>query len=99
MTNITARHSLLKRQSALQLRLEALEVDLHRTVEHSTESNNTLEVTASLTACELVKIDRVLDKLGRDQYGGCEACGKAIGAERLKIFPSAATCIGCAQGH
>jgi len=98
MTNITARHSLLKRQSALQLHLEALEVELHRAAEPARERRNTLEVSASLTAGELMKIERVLDKLGRDQ-GGCKNCGKVIGAERLKVIPNATTCIGCAQGH
>jgi RNA polymerase-binding transcription factor DksA len=101
MSNISARHSLLKRQSALQLRLETLEVDLHKAAGYPVkeESNGTLAITASQTACELVQIERVLDKLGRDQYGCCESCGRPIGGERLKVVPNAATCIGCAQGH
>jgi len=101
MSNISARHSLLKRQSALQLRLATLDVDLHSAAGYSAKKagNDTLAISASKTACELVQIERVLDKLGRDQYGRCEACGRPIGGERLKVVPNAATCIGCAQGH
>lgn len=101
MSNISARHSLLKRQSALQLRLEALEVDLHRAAGYPAKevSHGTLAITASQTACELAQIEHVLDKLGRDQYGCCESCGRPIGSERLKVVPNAATCLGCTQGH
>lgn len=95
MSYITARHSLLKRQSALQLRLEVLESDLHR----ATGRHDILEVSASQTAHELATIERVLNKLGHDQNGCCQGCGKMIGTERLKVIPNARTCIGCARGH
>ena len=112
MLAITAKQSLLKRQAALLLRLENVEFDLHRAynwdgsaalepqVSDELEQKNTnLAVIASKTAHQLMQIEQVLDKLGRDSYGCCVDCGKPIGAERLKALPQSSTCLGCTLGH
>ena len=46
---------------------------------------------------EIEAIDRALVKLGTEQYGRCEQCGKAIPQSRLEALPSAAMCMACAQ--
>ena len=36
-------------------------------------------------------------KLGTEQYGRCERCGKAIPQSRLEAVPAAAMCMPCEQ--
>jgi RNA polymerase-binding transcription factor DksA len=42
---------------------------------------------------ELVDVDRALDRLAEGSYGTCEACGHAIGDERLAVLPAARFCV------
>jgi RNA polymerase-binding protein DksA len=44
----------------------------------------------------LVEVEAALGRLGRGEYGVCEACGEPIGEGRLEARPSARLCIGCA---
>lgn len=44
-----------------------------------------------------VALRRALDDVAAGTWGTCEACGGAIGAERLAARPQARTCIGCAR--
>lgn len=46
---------------------------------------------------EIEAIDRALFKLGSEQYGRCEQCGKAIPRSRLEAVPAAAMCMTCEQ--
>ena len=46
---------------------------------------------------EIEAIDRALFKLGTEQFGQCERCGKAIPQSRLEVVPAAATCVACEQ--
>jgi DnaK suppressor protein len=41
------------------------------------------------------KIDSTLDRLQRDDYGYCDACGIEIGVQRLEARPTATLCIDC----
>ncbi len=41
----------------------------------------------------LVDVDRALDRLERDEYGICEACGERIGVARLNARPAARLCL------
>lgn len=43
----------------------------------------------------LREIDISLERMESGLYGVCEDCGGTIGEERLEVFPSATTCIGC----
>jgi len=45
----------------------------------------------------LVKIDRMLEKIGQGTYGECESCGEEIGANRLVARPVASLCIDCKE--
>jgi RNA polymerase-binding transcription factor DksA len=42
---------------------------------------------------ELTDVDRALERLSAGTYGRCEACGGAIGDERLEVVPAARFCI------
>jgi RNA polymerase-binding transcription factor DksA len=42
---------------------------------------------------ELVDVERALRRLDEGTYGSCEACGGAIGDERLEVLPAARFCI------
>ena len=48
---------------------------------------------------EIEAIDRALVKLGTEQYGRCEGCGKAIPQSRLEAVPAAAMCLVCEQAE
>ncbi len=43
----------------------------------------------------LEDIDEALDKLGKDTFGMCESCGRAIVKERLEAVPQAKLCLKC----
>jgi DnaK suppressor protein len=45
----------------------------------------------------LADIDAALARRETGNYGVCEGCGRAIGAERLAARPAARTCIDCAR--
>ena len=48
---------------------------------------------------EIEAIDRALLKLGTEQYGRCEQCGKAIPQSRLEAVPAAVKCMSCEQAE
>jgi RNA polymerase-binding transcription factor DksA len=57
------------------------------------------QVAALLEAARrrLVDAEAALARRAEGSYGVCEACGGAIGAERLAARPAARTCIACAR--
>ncbi len=44
---------------------------------------------------ELQDIQVALEKIDKGTYGECEVCGCGISPSRLKILPSATTCVSC----
>ncbi|MCC8165135.1 MAG: TraR/DksA C4-type zinc finger protein, partial [Planctomycetes bacterium] len=44
---------------------------------------------------ELKEIQVALEKIEKGTYGKCEICGCGISPFRLKILPSATTCVSC----
>ncbi len=44
---------------------------------------------------ELEEIQVALEKIEKGTYGECEICGCAISPSRLKVLPSATTCVSC----
>lgn len=44
---------------------------------------------------ELEEIQIALEKIDKGTYGECEVCGCGISPSRLKILPSATTCVSC----
>ncbi len=56
------------------------------------------EVNAAVKADlveEKKEIDKALENMKSGKYGICEVCGKKISDERLKIMPTATTCVDC----
>ncbi len=54
------------------------------------------EVTLSMleqVEAELNDVERAMGKLDDGTYGTCEACGRAIGDERLEAVPTARFCV------
>jgi DnaK suppressor protein len=47
----------------------------------------------------LTQIEHALERLNAGTYGTCEACGQAIGSERLKALPYTPVCIACARSR
>ena len=43
----------------------------------------------------LKKISKTIDKIDKDDYGYCDACGVEIGIRRLEARPTADLCIDC----
>ena len=41
------------------------------------------------------KIDKTMDRIGKDDYGFCDSCGVEIGIRRLEARPTATLCIDC----
>ncbi|MBL7141553.1 TraR/DksA C4-type zinc finger protein [Patescibacteria group bacterium] len=67
------------------------------------EDENAEEVAAFMDSLSLgeslakalTAIEIALKKINRGKYGICEACGKKISKERLKILPTAGYCLSC----
>jgi DnaK suppressor protein len=45
----------------------------------------------------LSKIDKALEKIERDEFGICEACGDEISTKRLEARPVTTLCIRCKE--
>ena len=56
-----------------------------------------IEALARQAEHHLEEIDAALKRLDAGTYGTCEACGTAIGVERLEARPAARVCILCAS--
>jgi DnaK suppressor protein len=46
----------------------------------------------------LDELERAIDRLAADAYGGCLSCGEPIAQERLIAEPAVRTCVTCAVG-
>jgi DnaK suppressor protein len=46
---------------------------------------------------ELQRITDALRRIDANEFGICVACGEEIGAKRLELDPTVATCIECAR--
>jgi DnaK suppressor protein len=46
---------------------------------------------------KLQDVVRALEKLDDGSYGTCDACGRAIGSDRLVAIPWATRCVECAR--
>jgi DnaK suppressor protein len=51
-----------------------------------------LSIVTELDA-QLDDVEHALDRIGNGTYGRCEACGREIGAERLRARPAARFCV------
>ncbi len=57
------------------------------------------QVTALIGQAQqhLAELDQALDRIRAGTYGGCERCGRPIGADRLAARPATRTCRPCAS--
>jgi DnaK suppressor protein len=46
---------------------------------------------------ELAEVDDAWKRWRSNAYGRCEACGRAIPTERLRVRPTARRCVSCAE--
>jgi len=60
------------------------------------ERNLNLEETLEIS---LQKIDKALKKIENGSYGRCEKCGQPIEEGRLRVFPSATSCMKCKKAN
>ena len=58
------------------------------------EKEFTIELIQTEEA-ELRQIDEALLRIEDDTFGECEACGKRIPKERLKVIPYTTMCVNC----
>ena len=61
-------------------------------------TSQAVERIAQVVDAKLGDVERALEKLDEGTYGYCDACGSAIGAERLEAIPWAVRCIDHAGG-
>jgi DnaK suppressor protein len=53
------------------------------------------EPVAEVTRRELGEIEDALRRIEAGSYGNCEACGGAMGLQRMRAIPEARFCMGC----
>lgn len=109
------RAALISRRARILARLAGLQRDHAGVVravaadppddEHDPEGATTAferQLLAALIAtarAELADVDEAVKRMAAGRAGRCEACGVAIGAERLRALPTARLCIRCAAGR
>jgi RNA polymerase-binding protein DksA len=97
---LTQRRNLFRQVAQTEDELLWLETDVESEVEERGQEESMVRLLDRLDGrakAEIEEIDRALFKLGTEQYGRCEQCGKAIPPSRLEAVPAAALCMVCAQ--
>ena len=97
---LAQRRDLFRQVAQTEDELLWLETDVESEVEERGQEESMVRLLDRLDGrakAEIEAIDRALVKLGTEQYGRCEQCGKAIPQSRLEALPSAAMCMACAQ--
>ena len=51
---------------------------------------------AQRAVADLEEVDAALARMAAGGFGVCEVCGEEIPVERLRVRPTARTCVGCA---
>ena len=99
---LTQRRNLFRQVAQTEDELFWLETDVESEVEERGQEETMVRLLDSLDGrakAEIEEIDRTLFKLGTEQYGRCEQCGKDIPRSRLEALPAAALCMACAQAE
>ncbi len=97
---LTQRRNLFRQVAQTEEELRWFESDIESEVEERGQEESMVRLLDRLDGrakAEIEEIDRALVKLGTEQYGRCEQCGKAIPQSRLEALPAAALCMACAQ--
>ena len=56
-----------------------------------------LEARKDVLETEEEEIEETLKEIKKGTYGICEVCSRKISKERLEVYPTATTCIECAN--
>lgn len=99
---LTQRRELFRQAAQTEEELLWLESDIESEVEERGQEETMVRLLDRLDGranAEIEAIDRALFKLGSEQYGRCEQCGKAIPQSRLEALPAAAMCMACARAE
>lgn len=99
---VAQRRDLFRQAAQTEEELLGLETDIESEAEERGQEETMVRLLDRLDGrakAEIEAIDRALFKLGSEQYGRCEQCGKAIPQSRLEALPAAAMCIVCAQAE
>ena len=75
-------------------RAAAEDTDMEEKADEMEEYDNLVSLEHSLEL-KLKDVNAALEKIGKDEYGTCEKCGKEIEEERLMACPEAKLCIKC----
>ena len=97
---LAQRRDLFRQVAQTEDELLWLETDVESEVQERGQGERMVQLLDRLDGrakAEIEAIDRALFKLGTEQYGRCEQCGKAIPQSRLEALPAAAMCMACAQ--
>ncbi|MCS6291513.1 MAG: TraR/DksA family transcriptional regulator [Nitrospira sp.] len=97
---IAQRRELFREVAKTEEDLRWLQSDIESEVEERGQEETIVRLLDRLDGrekAEIEAIDRALFKLGSEQYGRCEQCGKAIPQSRLDVVPAAAMCMVCEQ--
>lgn len=100
------RAGLLAREAELRDRVRRVQDDLRREVNPLPrdapdaavvmENDKIFQAVDEAARLELKHIERALERLEAGTYGLCDACGKRIENERLRVVPYAIQCRHCA---
>jgi len=97
---LTQRRDLFRQVAQTEEELRWFQSDIESEAEERGQEKTMVRLLDRLDGrakAEIKAIDRALFKLGTEQYGRCERCGKAIPQSRLEAVPAAAMCMVCEQ--
>ena len=94
--------ALRARLSELRTHLAKVDRELHKLLPADSEdqaleleNQEALEVIGNTETTEIRQIEAALKRISKGTYGTCAKCGEPIDPRRLKVLPTAATCISC----
>jgi DnaK suppressor protein len=99
---LTQRRDLFRQAAQTEEELRWFQNDIESEVEERGQEESMVRLLDRLDGrakAEIEAIDRALFKLGTEQFGRCERCGKTISQPRLDALPAAALCMACEQAR
>lgn len=107
------RGALAQRRREAEERLASLEGHFEDIVEATASSNvddehdpegatiaferSQIDALARSARAELEEVDAAYERIAAGTYGVCEGCGQAVPLARLRVRPTARTCVACAS--
>ena len=60
-------------------------------------NKSVMELSLRQAEVRLSKLERMVEKIGTDEFGKCVKCGQAIPIGRIMAMPESSKCISCAR--